>query len=254
MSKNKLAKFAEVAQMPHVLEYPFARLQQESFPLKGVWNKSFFKNEHPIVVELGCGKGEYTVGLAGDEVNKNFIGMDVKGARIWSGAKISQEKGMTNVAFVRGEIEMLNAFFAENEVDEIWITFPVPQMKKVNKRLTSSRFLNLYRHVMKKGGIIHLKTDSPFLYTYTRALVTLNRFKVMADTDDLYAGNNMEKYGVPNIQTFYEKQWLSRGLTIKYLSFVLPSEGEIEEPDIEIEYDTYRSTGRNTNALKIDEK
>ena len=137
MGKNKLAKFAEMETFPHVFQYPFARLQQESFPLRGKWGEAFFHNDHPIVLELGCGKGEYTVGLGELYPDKNFIGVDVKGARIWTGAKLSHEAGMTNVAFLRGEIESLTNFFAPGEVDEIWITFPDPQMKKVTKRFTS---------------------------------------------------------------------------------------------------------------------
>ena len=161
MGKNKLAKFAEMETFPHVLQYPFARLQQEAFPLRGRWREDFFHNDRPIVLELGCGKGEYTVGLGELYPEKNFIGVDVKGARIWTGAKASHEAGMTNVAFLRGEIESLTSFFAPGEVDEIWITFPDPQMKKVTKRLTSSRFIRRYLEVLRPGGSIHLKTDSP---------------------------------------------------------------------------------------------
>ena len=218
MGKNKLAKFAEMETFPHVFQYPFARLQQEAFPLRGRWGEAFFHNDHPIVLELGCGKGEYTVGLGELYPDKNFIGVDVKGARIWTGAKLSHEAGMDNVAFLRGEIESLTNFFAPGEVDEIWITFPDPQMKKVTKRLTSTRFLKRYLEVLRPGGRIHLKTDSPFLYTY----------KILG------------------IQTYYERQWLSRGLTIKYLSFEPHEpEGGFVEPDIEIEPDSYRSFSRS---------
>lgn len=244
MGKNKLAKFAEMETFPHVFQYPFARLQQETFPLRGKWGEAFFHNDHPIVLELGCGKGEYTVGLGELYPDKNFIGVDVKGARIWTGAKLSHEAGMANVAFLRGEIESLTNFFAPGEVDEIWITFPDPQMKKVTKRLTSSHFLKRYLEVLRPGGRIHLKTDSPFLYTYTRALVELNHQQVFVDTDDLYDGSFEDK--ILGIQTYYERQWLSRGLTIKYLSFK-PHEpqGGFVEPDIEIEPDSYRSFSRS---------
>ncbi len=247
MSKNKLSKFAELEGMQHVLQYPYARLQQESFPLTGKWHTDFFGNNHPIVLELGCGKGEYTVGLARHDETKNYIGMDVKGARIWSGAKAIQEEGLSNAAFLRGEIEMIKHFFAPDEVSEIWITFPDPQMKKVNKRLTGTRFINLYRHILKADGCIHLKTDSPFLYTYTRAMIELNGLEVMAKTDDLYASDNRERLGVPDIRTYYEQQWLSRGLTIKYICF-RPGNKPLQEPDIEIEPDNYRSFGRNNNT------
>ena len=244
MGKNKLAKFAEMETFPHVFQYPFARLQQEDFPLRGRWREDFFHNDHPIVLELGCGKGEYTVGLGEVYPEKNFIGVDVKGARIWTGAKASHEAGMSIGAVLRGEIKSLGRFFAPGEVDEIWITFPDPQMKKVTKRLTSSRFLLRYLEALKPGGIIHLKTDSPFLYTYTKAFVTLNAQEIITDTDDLYSGAYEDK--ILGIKTYYERQWLSRGLTIKYLSFrpALPAGGFVE-PDIEIEPDSYRSFSRS---------
>lgn len=251
MSKNKLAKFAELEGMSHVLQYPFARLRNEEFPFKGKWHADFFKNNNPVVIELGCGKGEYTVGLARRNTDVNYIGMDVKGARIWSGAKIVLEEQLKNAAFVRGEIEMLDRFFVPGEVSEIWITFPNPQMKKVNKRLTSTRFMDIYRSVLSPGGLIHLKTDSAFLYTYTKAMIELNGLAVMADTDDLYHGVTMEHLNVPDIRTYYEKQWLDRGLTIKYLCFK-PGDKSIPltEPDIEIEFDSYRSFGRNYSTTK----
>lgn len=245
MAKNKLAKFADMEVYPHVFQYPWAKISQEQFPLKGAWRKDFFKNDNPIVLELGCGKGEYTVGLGERFPNKNFIGIDIKGARMWTGATESLEKGMKNVAFLRTEIELLEHFFEAGEVDEIWITFPDPQMKKVNKRLTSSRFLTRYLQVLAPQGRIHLKTDSPFLYTYTKALLELNKQDVRIDTDDLYASEGLVT-DILDIKTFYERQWLSRGLTIKYLQFTPaePQEGW-QEPDIEIEPDSYRSFGRN---------
>lgn len=243
MGKNKLAKFAEMETFPHVFQFPFARLQQEDFPLKGEWSKSFFKNDNPIVVELGCGKGEYAVGLARRFPHKNFIGMDVKGARIWTGAKESYEEGLDNVAFIRGEIEMLESFFGSDEIDEIWITFPDPQMKKTSKRLTSTRFLNKYMSVLKHEAIIHLKTDSPFLYTYTKALVELNQLPIQVITEDLYASGKADE--ILEIKTYYERQWLDRGLTIKYIRFAPIHNDELVEPDIEIEPDSYRSFSRS---------
>ncbi|WP_329902941.1 tRNA (guanosine(46)-N7)-methyltransferase TrmB [Porphyromonas pogonae] len=243
MGKNKLAKFAEMETFPHVFQFPFARLQQEDFPLKGEWSKSFFKNDNPIVVELGCGKGEYAVGLARRFPHKNFIGMDVKGARIWTGAKESYEEGLDNVAFIRGEIEMLESFFGSDEIDEIWITFPDPQMKKTSKRLTSTRFLNKYMSVLKPEGIIHLKTDSPFLYIYTKALVELNQLPIQVITEDLYASGKADE--ILEIKTYYERQWLDRGLTIKYIRFAPIHNDELVEPDIEIEPDSYRSFSRS---------
>ena len=210
--------------------------------MKGRWNSDYFHNDNPIVLELGCGRGEYTVGLAEKLSAKNYIGIDIKGARMWTGAKHAATSGMGNVAFLRTNIELIDNFFAPGEVSEIWITFPDPQMKKVRKRLTGTRFLELYRHILVPGGIVHLKTDSPFLYTYTDALVRLNGFDVEVNTADLYhSGIDDEILG---IKTYYEQQWLDRGLTIKYIKFHLDSSTPLQEPDIEIEPDTYRSYSR----------
>ena len=242
MGKNKLKKFGEMETFPNVFQYPFAVLQQHPFPLKGKWNSDFFHNDNPIVLELGCGKGEYAVGLAKKFPNRNFIGVDIKGARMWTGAKQSVEEGIPNVAFLRTSIELIASFFAPSEVSEIWITFPDPQMKKVSKRLTSTRFMNLYRHILCPNGIIHLKSDSPFLYTYTKAMVERNRQEKVVDTDDLYHSNLADD--ILEIRTFYERQWLARGLTIKYISWHLDCTTTLQEPDIEIEKDTYRSFSR----------
>lgn len=242
MGKNKLKKFAEMETLQCVFQYPFARLQNESFPLRGKWNQEYFHNSNPIVLELGCGKGEYAVGLASRFPDKNYIGIDCKGARMWTGATQATAMGLCNVAFLRTDIELINSFFAENEVSEIWITFPDPQMKKVRKRLTGTRFLSLYRNILCDGGLVHLKTDSPFLYTYTHALVQGNKFVTDIDTDNLYSSDIVDD--ILDIKTYYERQWLSRGLTIKYIKFHLPKEGDLIEPDIEIEEDTYRSFSR----------
>ena len=242
MGKNKLKKFSEMETFQNVFQFPFSVLKEKGFPMKGRWREDFFHNDNPIVLELGCGKGEYAVGLAKKFTNMNFIGVDIKGARMWTGAKESVQKGMTNVAFLRTSIELIAEFFAPGEVDEIWITFPDPQMKKVNKRLTSVRFMNIYRQILKDNGIMHLKTDSPFLYAYTDASVKLNKFNVEVNTDDLYHSGLADD--ILEIQTFYEKQWLARGLTIKYIKWHLDQESELTEPDIEIEFDTYRSFSR----------
>ncbi len=242
MGKNKLKKFKEMEEIDLVFQYPWAELQKGGFPLKGRWHEDFFHNNNPIVLELGCGKGEYTVGLAEANPERNYIGIDIKGARMWAGACKARDRGLGNVAFLRTDIELLDHFFAPGEVSEIWITFPDPQMKKVRKRLTSTRFMELYRKVTEPGARINLKTDSPFLYTYTREMVRLNGLPTQADTDDLYtthAGNP-----ILNIRTYYEQQWLDRGLTIKYLAFNLDHDTKLEEPDIEIERDTYRSFSR----------
>lgn len=225
-----------------VFQYPFSRLQQEGFGLRGNWHRDFFGNNNPIVLELGCGKGEYTVGLARRFPDKNFIGIDIKGARMWTGASEARAEKMTNVAFVRTSIELICSFFAPGEIAEIWITFPDPQMRKVRKRLTSTRFMDLYRGVLADGGLIHLKTDSPFMYRYTSLMAGLNHLPVECETDDLYASGMADD--ILDIKTHYERQWLARGLTIKYIKFRLPLEGKLEEPDEEIEQDTYRSYSR----------
>lgn len=249
MGKNKLKKFSEMETLDCVFQYPFAKLQAEGFPLKGRWRSDFFHNDNPIVLELGCGKGEYTVGLAKRFPDKNYIGLDIKGARMWTGAREAADAGMTNVAFLRTNIELLESFFAPGEVDEIWITFADPQMKKTRKRLTSTRFMQLYRNVLSPEGRIHLKTDSPFLYTYTSWMLAANDIKPDLDTDDLYAPGGAPEGitdGLLEIRTFYEQQWLSRGLSIKYLSFVMPETAPSIEPAEEPEFDTYRSFSRGT--------
>ncbi len=226
-----------------VFQYPFAVLKEQGgCPMRGHWNRDYFHNDNPIVVELGCGKGEYAVGLASTTPDKNFIGIDIKGARMWTGAKRVRDLKLGNCAFLRTGIELLESFFAPGEVAEIWITFPDPQMKKVNKRLTGTRFMELYRKVLVPGGQVHLKTDSPFLYTYTREMLRHNGITPAMDTADLYGGPLATV--VPPIKTFYEQQWLDRGLSIKFLSWSLNPEPPLTEPDIEIEPDTYRSFGR----------
>ncbi|MDE6496787.1 MAG: tRNA (guanosine(46)-N7)-methyltransferase TrmB [Duncaniella sp.] len=243
MGKNKLKKFAEMETLDCVFQYPFAVLKEQGgCPMRGHWNRDYFHNDNPIVVELGCGKGEYAVGLASTTPDKNFIGIDIKGARMWTGARRVRDLNLGNCAFLRTGIELLESFFAPGEVSEIWITFPDPQMKKVNKRLTGTRFMELYRKVLLPGGQVHLKTDSPFLYTYTREMLRHNGITPAMDTADLYGGPLATV--VPPIKTFYEQQWLDRGLSIKFLSWSLNPEPPLTEPDIEIEPDTYRSFGR----------
>lgn len=240
MGKNKLKKFAEMKEFRCALEYPRERFIEEGFPYKGKWKTEFFAADAPLTLELGCGKGEYTVALAKANPARNYIGVDIKGARMWSGAKEAETTGLTNAAFLRAEIELIEGFFAPGEVDEIWITFPDPQMQKCRKRLMSTRYLNAYRHILRDGGVVNLKTDSPFLYEYTRRLVELNGFEVLADTSDLYGSGMADP--VSSIKTFYEQQWLSRGKKIKLLSFRLPAEGELMEPKADdIEKDDYRS-------------
>lgn len=274
MGKNKLKKFKDMEGIDFVFQYPFAVLRESGFPLKGKWSQHF-GNDNPIVLELGCGKGEYAVGMAREFPDRNFVGVDIKGARMWTGATEARREGISNVAFLRTNIELIAEFFEPGEVSEIWITFPDPQMRKERKRLTGTRFLDLYRRILKPGGLVHLKTDSPFLYTYTHYLVEENNLKVVVDTDDLYAGREFDasllsdqpglQRGRPvavevkpksrvgleridrnilDIKTYYELQWLSRGLSIKYICFELDHTTILREPSAEIPVDTYRSFSR----------
>lgn len=253
MGKGKLAKFADMASYPHVFEYPFSVAEQVPFEMQGRWHADFFKNDHPIVLELGCGRGEYTVGLARLYPDKNFIGVDIKGARMWTGATQALHEGLPNVAFLRTNIEIIERFFAPGEVSEIWLTFSDPQMKKATKRLTSTYFMNRYRQFLIDEGLVHLKTDSNFLFTYTTYMVERNYLPVEFSTTDLYHSvlaehPDTEESRILGIQTYYEQQWIDRGLNIKYLRFRLPQQGVLEEPDVEIELDDYRSYNRSKRS------
>ena len=247
MGKNKLSKFADMETYPNVFQYLFETLKTAGFPLKGKWGADYFKNDNPIVLELGCGKGEYTTGLARLFPDKNFIGIDIKGARMWTGATEAINENLTNVAFLRTHIELIHHFFAENEVSEIWITFPDPQMNKTNKRLTSTRFMKEYSRILKPDGIIHLKTDSNFLYTYTDVMIKENQLDILFSTKDLY--NSGLEDEILQIQTYYEQQWRARGINIKYIKFLCPKNKKWVEPEVEIEKDDYRSFGRNANNM-----
>lgn len=247
MGKNKLSKFADMASFKNVLQVSYHSIGFDNHEMKGNWNQHFFKNQNPIVLELGCGKGEYTTGLAQHFKHKNFIGVDIKGARMWKGAQFAIENNLDNVGFLRTQIEMTDQFFGPGEISEIWLTFPDPQMKKERKRLTSTRFIELYRKFLIQDGIIHLKTDSNFQYQYTLEMAKANNFHIINNVDDIYAGTEIDK--VLQIKTYYEKQWISRGLKIKYLSFV-PTQNPLIEPDVDIEPDTYRSFGRG--AITVD--
>ena len=259
MSKGKLKKFAEMETFKNVFQYPYGVISEVPFEMRGYWREQYFHNDNPIVLELGCGKGEYTVGLARVYPNINFIGVDIKGARIYTGAKQALEEGLDNVAFLRTSIEIIDRFFSEDEVQEIWLTFSDPQMKNVHKRLTSTFFMNRYRRFLIDGGIVHLKTDSNFLFTYTTYMVNVNQLSVLFRTEDLY-GNELSEGRVAEnqmdektreilvIHTYYENQWIERGLNIKYMKFQLPREGELVEPDVEIELDDYRSFKRTKRS------
>jgi len=250
MGKGKLAKFADMASYENVFQYPYSVVEHVPFEMRGKWHEDYFKNQNPIVLELGCGKGEYTVELAKLYPNMNFIGVDIKGARMWTGATQALKEGLKNVAFLRTNIEIIERFFAEDEVQELWLTFSDPQMKNPRKRLTSTYFMERYRKFLIDGGIIHLKTDSNFLFTYTTLMVEKNHLPVVEKTDDLYHTSNLSPLTSPllSIQTYYESMWIARGLNIKYLKWQLPRTGLLEEPDVEIELDDYRSYHRTKRS------
>ena len=264
MSKGKLAKFADMATYKNVFQYPYSVVEQVPFEMQGHWREQYFHNDNPIVLELGCGKGEYTVELARLFPDINFIGVDIKGARMWTGATQALNEGLQNVAFLRTNIEIIERFFAKDEVQEIWLTFSDPQMKNPRKRLTSTFFMERYRKFLVDGGIIHLKTDSNFLFTYTTYMVEHNQLPLIFRTEDLYHDytrgqeqcvNAADLHTVPDpmckilsIQTYYESMWIARGLNIKYMKWHLPRLGELQEPDVEIELDDYRSYHRTKRS------
>jgi len=264
MGKGKLAKFADMETYENVFQYPYSVVEHVPFEMQGHWREQYFHNPNPIVLELGCGKGEYTVELAKLYPDINFIGVDIKGARMWTGATQALHEGLKNVAFLRTNIEIIERFFAEDEVQEIWLTFSDPQMKNPRKRLTSTFFMARYRHFLIDGGIIHLKTDSNFLFTYTTYMVEKNGLPLLFRTEDLYhLGNPRQDLGDPrrdlgspseispellSIQTYYESMWIARGLNIKYMKWQLPREGALTEPDVEIELDDYRSYHRSKRS------
>ena len=252
MGKGKLAKFAEMETFKNVFQYPFSVISDVPFAMKGHWREQYFHNDHPIVLELGCGKGEYAVGLAKLFPEMNFIGVDIKGARMWTGAKLALEEGLTNVAFLRTSIEIIDRFFSTDEVQEIWLTFSDPQMKNPRKRLTSTYFMERYRHFLVDGGVVHLKTDSNFLFTYTRFMVERNNLPVDVMTEDLYHDTPamLQQSPLLTIQTYYERMWMERGLNIRYLRFHLPKQGALQEPDVEIPLDEYRSYHREKRSGK----
>jgi tRNA (guanine-N7-)-methyltransferase len=223
-SKNKLKRFRENDTFANVFQPEREALVNGTYALKGQWNATFFKNENPIVLELGCGKGEYSVALAQKYPNKNFIGVDIKGARFWRGAKTAIEDGLSNIAFLRTQIELIDHAFAKEEVDEIWITFPDPQIKykRTKHRLTNANFLERYKTILKPDGIVNLKTDSEFMHGYTLGLLH------GAGHEVLYANHNVYKQeGSPEevtaIQTYYESQYLEQNKPITYIRFKIKS-------------------------------
>tara|TARA_Y100001968_G_C19418658_1_gene750474 strand:- start:31 stop:696 length:666 start_codon:yes stop_codon:yes gene_type:complete len=220
LAKNKLRKFSEIEELPNVIDPKYGQLK-EDISLKGKWNTEFFKNENPIVLELGCGKGEYSVALSQRHPKKNFIGVDIKGSRIWKGATDSNNINLKNIAFLRIRIEHILRCFSKDEISEIWITFPDPQIKKkrARKRLTHPEFLKKYSQILKDDGVIHLKTDSLFLYGYTLGIIQAENHELLDCTHDIY-GVNQERNDV-DIQTHYEKTFRNKGKSITYTRFGL---------------------------------
>jgi len=219
-SKNKLKRFKENETFTNVIQPSREEIVDQTFPLKGKWREDFFKNEKPIVLELGCGKGEYCLGLAEMFPEKNFLGIDIKGARFWRGAKTALEEGMDNVGFLRTQIELIDYIFAESEVDEIWITFPDPQIKykRTKHRLTNTEFLQKYKHILKEDGVVNLKTDSEFMHGYTLGLLHGEGHEILHANHHVYK-NEYSPKEVIGIQTFYEKQYLEQNKPITYIKF-----------------------------------
>jgi tRNA (guanine-N7-)-methyltransferase len=230
VTKNKLERFAEMKTFPNVIEPEFREVFNKDYRLKGKWNKAFFKNDHPIVLELGCGKGEYTVNLARRYSDHNFIGVDIKGARMWRGAKTAVEEGIPNAAFLRTRIDFITSFFAEDEVKAIWVTFPDPQPKKARKRLVSTKFLTYYQHFIRDDATIHLKTDNPNLYLYALAIIRENNLDLIHAEDDVHSLDDNHLEEIRKIRTFYEEQFLEENKKIKYVAFRLKKNQNLQEP------------------------
>lgn len=220
-TKNKLKRFKENENFINVIQPERTSLTSNDFSLKGKWKTNFFKNDNPVILELGCGKGEYTIHLAQNNPNINYIGIDIKGARFWRGAKTALEMGLDNVGFLRTQIELISSCFAKNEVDEIWITFPDPQIKykRTKHRLTNPEFLKNYKNILKLDGIIHLKTDSEFLYGYTLGIIS-SLGEIIYTNHNIYNNSNSPKVSTA-IQTFYEHQFLEEEKAITYTQFRL---------------------------------
>lgn len=224
-SKNKLKRFKENEGFDNVIQPSREEVLSNKLDLKGNWRKNFFKNENPIVLELGCGKGEYTVNLAKANPDKNFLGIDIKGARFWRGAKTALKENIHNAGFLRTQIELVDDIFAEKEVDEIWITFPDPQIKfqRTKHRMTNPQFLDKYRKILKPEGLVHLKTDSEFMHGYTIGLLQGLGESIEYAHHDVYSNMDYAPKEVTNIKTYYEQSYLDKGKKITYLRFKLRS-------------------------------
>lgn len=225
MGKNKLQQWAEINTFSNYVNAASIELLQSPHELKGKWHKEFFKNDNPIVLELGCGKGEYTIGLAKRFPQKNFLGVDIKSHRMWTGARQGMEEGISNAGFLRTRVDFIDSFFDVDEVDEIWLTFsdPHPQEGKARKRLTSPLFIERYRKFLKKDGLIHLKHDSDLMVEYTLDQIRENNYRLLLSSLDLYGrlvdDLDDETRDILEIRTFYEQMWLEKGKTIKYVKF-----------------------------------
>lgn len=230
MAKNKLQRFEELHGFENVFEPTLEDTKSNCYFLKGNWNKKIFRNQNPITIELGCGRGEYSLEMARMFPDKNFIGVDIKGARMWQGAKVGLQENLKNLVFLRVRIEFISAFFSENEVSQIWLTFSDPQPKKPKKRLTSSIFLKNYAQFLNKDGLIHLKTDNYELFKYTIDVIKLNELNLVYSTEDLYKTEELEKNPILKIRTYYENLFLKDGKKITYLKFNLDSKNIFVEP------------------------
>ena len=244
-AKDKLRKFRENETFKCLYQPQTEEVLNKDYTLKGKWHQEVFGNSNPITLELGCGKGEYTIALAKMFPNRNFIGIDIKGARLWKGAKYAEEHGLKNVAFLRTRIEFIESRFAAGEVSEIWITFADPQIGREKKRLTAPLFMNRYRNFLKPGGIVHLKTDSRYLHEYSLAMAQQNDLKILAAGTDIYGEDRERLYSSDlfsvsgrdavdalfQVQTFYEAQYLAQGFPITYLAFLADHEGDYVSPD-----------------------
>jgi tRNA (guanine-N7-)-methyltransferase len=234
VGKNKLARWTELGSFDKVFQPRISDISSNDHAVKGRWKTEIFKNNHPVILELGCGKGEYSVGLATRFPENNYIGIDIKGARMWRGAKTADERKLPNIAFLRTRIEFINSFFTEDEIDEIWITFPDPHSgpKNSNKRLTSPWFLNIYRNFLKNNGSVHLKTDNTELYNFTIRTVAFNNLEVISATEDLHEAaltiNNNIPHDILSIRTHYENLFMNKGQKINFISFRLNKEKIIE--------------------------